>query len=114
MGVSSAGPASLRNTKAEPRIAENYFVQIGQETGVFGLALYLLVLGAATMQLWRRSNDRLAVGVLATFAGLIVINMLSHAWADDTLAYTSFAFLGFVLVKTSTKSENLAKLELKR
>lgn len=113
-GVGSAGPASQRNTKQTPRIAENYFVQLAQEAGVIGLALYIGAMTVIGAQLWKRREDRLAAGAFAALVGVALINMLSHAWADDTLAYTSFALLGFVIVKTSTKSENLAKLERKR
>jgi O-antigen ligase len=96
-GVGSAGPASVHNTKAEPRIAENYFLQITQETGWFGLFVYLAMLVIIGLQLWRLRGRRLALGLFAALLGTVVINMLSFAWTDDTLAFTWFGLAGLVL-----------------
>lgn len=41
-GPGTAGPASVYNY-GQVRIAENFFIQIGQEVGWFGLALFLLI-----------------------------------------------------------------------
>jgi O-antigen ligase len=109
-GVGSAGPASFRNRGHEARIAENFYLQIGQETGVIGIILFLGVLGAILRALWSKRSDIQVRAVLAGFVAILSINLVSHAWADDTLVYISFALLAFVLIKTSTKSENLAKL----
>ena len=40
-GPGTAGPASVYNSDHPARIAENYYVQIAQETGWLGLALFL-------------------------------------------------------------------------
>jgi len=96
-GVGSAGPASVHNTKAKPRMAENYFLQITQETGWFGLFAYLAMLYVVGMQLWKLRDQKLAVGLFAAFIGVVVINMLSYAWTDDTLAFTWYGLAGLVL-----------------
>lgn len=96
-GVGSAGPASIHNSKTAPRMAENYFLQITQETGWFGLFVYLALLGVVGMQLWKLREQKLALGLFAAFVGVAVINMLSFAWTDDTLAFTWYGLAGLVL-----------------
>lgn len=109
-GVGSAGPASLRNTKGEIRIAENFYLQIGQEAGVVGLILLMTVLGGLMKVLYRKRSDVFVRAALASFVGVLFINLVSHALADDILAYILFALVGFALIRTNTKSENLSKL----
>lgn len=96
-GVGSAGPASAHNTAAPARLTENYYLQIGQELGWFGLISYLAVTAGVGFQLWLQRRDPLALGLLAAFAGLFVVNMLSHAWADDTLAFIWWGLAGLVI-----------------
>lgn len=96
-GVGSAGPASVHNTAAPARLAENYYLQIGQELGWVGLLAYLAVSFAVGFQLWRQRRDPLALGLLAAFVGLFVVNMLSHAWADDTLAFIWWGLAGIAI-----------------
>ncbi len=86
-GPGTAGPASAYNTGHPVRLAENYYVQIAQETGWLGLGLFLAICLAAARMLWQRRRDALALGLLAALAGVSIINLFSHAWADDTLAY---------------------------
>lgn len=103
-GVGTAGPASVRNSKS-PRIAENYFIQIGQEVGLIGLALFITINIMVGWQLWQRHSNLLAQILLASLIGITVINMLSHAWADDTLALIWWGWAG-VAVGTAILNTN--------
>jgi hypothetical protein len=85
-GVGSAGPQSVYNDHPA-RIAENYFLQIGQEAGMLGVALFVTICVLAGKMLYERRADPLALVVFASLVGLSLVNLLSHAWADDTLAY---------------------------
>lgn len=96
-GVGSAGPASVHNTRSPARIAENYFLQIGQEIGWFGLFGLMALCAAVGFQLWQQRRDSFALGLLAAFIGLFIVNMLSHAWTDDTLAYIWWGLAGVVI-----------------
>ncbi|MEK7594282.1 MAG: O-antigen ligase family protein [Patescibacteria group bacterium] len=98
-GPGTAGPASVYNNK--PRIAENYFIQIGQETGWLGLAMFLLINAGVCYLLWLRRSDPLALGLFASLIGLTFINLLSHAWADDTLAYVWWGLAGIAMVSAT-------------
>lgn len=106
-GVGSAGPASFRNDNIPPNITENYFLQIGVESGVFGLLLFCLLIIIIAKELID-SQTYESTMILSLLVGLVIINMISHAWADDTLAYIFFGLVGLTLgSKNSTKSENL-------
>ena len=96
-GVGSAGPASVHNSAAPGRMAENYFVQIAQETGWFGLAVYLGMLGIIAQQLFYFRQSNLVKGLLASFIGLALVNFLSYAWSDDTLVFTWYGLTGLVM-----------------
>ncbi len=95
-GVGTAGPASVYNNK--PRIAENYFLQIAQETGWLGLSMFVLINAGVGYLLWSRRDDSLALSLFASLIGLTFINLLSHAWADDTLAYVWWGLAGIAMV----------------
>lgn len=97
-GAGSAGPASVHNNHP-PRIAENYFLQIGQEAGWLGLAIFIAIYYYVAKGLWERRNDPdgLPLILFASLFGLTLVNMLSHAWADDTLAYLWWGLAGIAL-----------------
>lgn len=106
-GVGVAGPASLRNNKRASNITENYFLQLGIEVGIVGLGLFLAVLFLVAVSLKSMNGRGYSYELLALLLGLAVVNMVSHAWADDTLAYIFFGLVGLNLgLKNSTKSEN--------
>lgn len=95
-GPGSAGPASLRNNKPE-RIAENYYLQLGQELGWLGLGLFLAINVLVAMMLWERRTDRLAKILLASFVGIAISNMFAHAWMDDTISLLWWGLAGIAL-----------------
>lgn len=93
-GPGTAGPASTRNTGHPARIAENYYLQLGQEIGVIGLVIFLAINCLVAIELWRRRTDNLARILLASLVGISFINLLSHAWADDTLSLLWWGLAG--------------------
>ncbi len=107
-GPGTAGPASVYNNHPA-RIAENFYIQIGQETGWLGLAIFLLINLGVGYLLWLRRADPLAFGLFACLIGLTFVNMLSHAWADDTLAYVWWGLAGIAMApykKDTTKPDH--------
>jgi O-antigen ligase len=103
-GPGSAGPASIYN--AQPgRIAENYYIQIGQETGWVGLALFVTIVAAVGYILWTRRQMTLALTLLAALVGISFVNLLSHAWTDDTLAYIWWGLAGIAIATPALKKE---------
>jgi O-antigen ligase len=95
-GPGSAGPASEYNNHPA-RIAENFYIQIGQETGWLGLLLFVTINAGVGYLLWLGRKSSLALALFASLLGLSLVNMLSHAWADDTLAYVWWGLAGIAI-----------------
>jgi len=93
-GPGTAGPASAHNTGQPTRISENYFLQIGQEVGWIGLVLFVGIYALLALHLWQRRGEPLARILLASLVGLTVINLLSHAWTDETIAILWWTLAG--------------------
>ncbi|MEO6513713.1 MAG: O-antigen ligase family protein [Candidatus Saccharimonadales bacterium] len=102
-GTGTAGPASAHND-GQVRIAEDYFVQIGQETGVIGAGLFIAICVTTGLALARRERDSLARVLLASLIGISVIGLFSHVWTDDTLAYLWWGFAGVALARLRERS----------
>jgi O-antigen ligase len=102
-GPGTAGPASVRNNHP-PRIAENYFLQIAQEVGWLGLLLFGLINVVVVRRLWRDRQKLLPQVLLASWVGLTLVNMVSHAWADDTLALLWWGLAGVALAPAILKA----------
>ena len=95
-GPGCAGPASYYGEN--PQISENYFVQIGEEVGVIGLGLFVVLLGLVGRELLRASSSRLLAKVLVSaLVGYVVIGLLLHVWADDPLSMIWWLLVGAVL-----------------
>jgi hypothetical protein len=105
LGPGSAGPASVYNTRCPARISENYFLQVGQETGWIGLTLFVLINLGVGYLLWLRRGHPLALSLFASFMGLTLINLLSHAWTDDTIAYVWWGLAGIAMAPGLNKEE---------
>lgn len=95
-GPGTAGPASVHNNHPA-RIAENYYIQIAQETGWLGLILFLAINILIALRLWDKQKDPLASLLLASLLGISFINLVSHAWADDTLSLLWWGLAGIML-----------------
>jgi O-antigen ligase len=95
-GVGSAGPQSVYNNHPA-RIAENYYLQIGQEAGLIGAVLFIAIIVLTGKALYGLRADPLALALLASLIGLSFVNLLSHAWEDDTLAYVWWGLAGISL-----------------
>lgn len=105
-GVGTAGPASFRNNHA-PRISENYFLQIGQESGWLAILLFVSINILVAKMLWAQRHDARARVMFATLAGLTIVNMVSHAWMDDTLSLLFWGLAGIVLSDAILKTERI-------
>lgn len=99
-GPGCAGPASFYETEG-PRLAENYFIQIAQEVGLIGLALFLAINALVLKKLYQHKDESVALALLAAFIGITVANLLLHVWADDTLAYVWWGMAGALFSRYS-------------
>jgi hypothetical protein len=96
-GTGTAGPASVHNTGHGARIAENYYLQIAQETGWLGLILFVLINVMVAVRLWKRRYEHLARLLFASLLGISLVNMFSHAWTDPTLSLIWWGLAGAAL-----------------
>lgn len=94
-GPGSAGPASFYNSTGT-NLSENYYVQIAQEVGLIGLGLFIAINVLVVRSIVRRSGI-LPAALVASFAGIALINLLLHGWADDPLALTWWALAGLYM-----------------
>lgn len=107
-GPGTAGPASEYNAPHAPRIAENYFVQIAQETGWLGLGLLLAIYVVVGRELYTKSKvSPLALVMFASLVGLTLVNMLSHAWVDDTLSFVWWGLAGIALAAPKSAKDEV-------
>lgn len=99
-GPGQAGPASFYNIDTEPRIAENYYIQIAQETGILGLILFILICGITARRL-ALAKEGNCLPILSALAGLAVASLLLHVWSDESVSYTwwAIAAIGIVTVQ---------------
>ena len=102
-GPGTAGPASVYNDHHPTRIAENYFIQIGQEVGWLGLFMFLLINAGVGYLLLVRRDDPLALSLFASLLGLSFIGFFWHVWTDDTLAYVWWGLAGIAMVPLAQK-----------
>lgn len=104
-GPGCAGPASFYNDKGGS-LSENYYVQVGQEVGVAGTALFVALSVLVGMSLWQRRSDTLALALFASLVGISLANLLLHIWADDTLAYIWWGLAGAVIADVPAQKKN--------
>jgi O-antigen ligase len=114
-GPGTAGPASVYNDAGSIRISENYFLQIAQEVGIVGLGIFLAICMFVGRALWFvRAWSILPVILLASLVGLSFVNLVSHAWADDTLAYMWWGLAGLTLGATVITDQKKKELHGKK
>jgi hypothetical protein len=94
-GPGSAGPATFYNTTGT-NLSENYYVQIAQEVGLIGLGLFVAI-NVLVMRCIVRRRGLLPAALVASFAGISLINIFLHGWADDPTALTWWALAGLFM-----------------
>jgi O-antigen ligase len=114
-GPGTAGPASEHNNHPA-RIAENYFLQVGQEAGWLGLGLFIAIVVLIGKSFWDRriEPNQLVIVMLSSLVGLIVVNLLLPAWTDDTLAYVWWGLAGITAASTAVTTQKTGKLSKKK
>lgn len=91
-GPGTAGPASFYSDTI--RIAENYYLQIAQEVGLFGLLLFLTICVLVFQRLYRQKDEFWPRILLVSFVGISVAGMFMHVWADDEVALVWWGLAG--------------------
>ncbi len=104
-GPGTAGLVSVHNENGG-LLPENYFVQVGYEVGVFGLMLFLALLGYVLWQLWQRRQDQIVQALIASFVGLFLMNLVLMTWANEAVACAWFMLAGAALVLKINKQKS--------
>ena len=108
VGPGTSGPASVYNHYRPARIPENYFLEIGEESGWLGLTLFVLINAFVGYKLWERRESPFALALLAALVGITFVNLLSLSWTDDTLSYIWWGLAGLAMA-ISPKTNLLKK-----
>jgi len=108
-GPGSSGPGSVYNHDRPARIPENYFLEVGEESGWLGLVLFVIINALVAVKLWQRRDSAFALSLLAALVGITVVNMLTLAWTDDTLSYIWWGLAGLAMVTPIVKNDSKLK-----
>lgn len=100
-GPGTAGLASIQNP-AGSFLTENYYVQVGYEVGIVGLAMFIALNVWLYVRLrWHMASSSLVPVLLAAFWGYFLINMLLHIWANEAVAAQWWLLAGIALGVTA-------------
>ncbi|MCE7936346.1 O-antigen ligase domain-containing protein [Candidatus Saccharibacteria bacterium CPR2] len=92
-GPGTAGPASAHNGEVT-RYSENYYLQITQEVGIIGLTLFLIINWLVMLNLWQQKSQTWPRVLMASFTGILVVNLFLHGWANEEIALTWWGMAG--------------------
>lgn len=99
-GPGTAGLASIQNP-AGGFLTENYYIQIGYEVGVLGLALFITLNVIVWRLLWQKRQSSLAIALLASAVAYVGMNMLLHTWSNEAVACQWWLLAGFAIGVTT-------------
>lgn len=94
-GLGTAGPAS--RLAGQGLITENYYLQLAVEVGLLGLASFIAWQALLAARFWQLRTHPAARALLGSLAGLAVVNLFLHGWADSTLALVFAVVAGLTL-----------------
>ncbi len=95
-GLGSAGPAVFHTGSG--RIIENYYLQVGYETGLAGMLAFIGLVGMVGYQLGRRlAASPMALALLGALVGISVTALVLPAWTDSTTALVFWILAGVTL-----------------
>jgi O-antigen ligase len=77
-----------------PLLPENWYLQIGIELGILGLALFLALLFSL---LWRLKTQSETREIFLIVLGLSIAGLLLHAWEDSAVAYSMWILAAMVV-----------------
>ncbi len=102
-GIGTAGPVTFA-TSEEVVISENWYIQITQELGLIGLALYMAFIFIAIRTAFREGTPVVAwLGVGLTFNAMFL-----HTWSSDfSLNMVFWTLLGLALFAPEFKNVSL-------
>jgi hypothetical protein len=95
-GLGSAGPAFFHT--GQGRIIEDFYLQVGYETGLAGGLIFILIILATARELAARAaRHDLALAAFAALAGISVVAIVLPSWADSSTALIFWTAAGSVI-----------------
>ncbi len=98
-GPGTAGLASIHTTNGS-NLSEDYYLQVGYETGVLGLLIFVGTQALLYVRLWPRRNTQLGLALLATFWAYLIINLVLQQWDNEAVAAQWWIVAGVLLAST--------------
>lgn len=102
-GPGTAGIVSLHSPNGG-HLTEDYYVQIGYEVGVVGLALFVALFGGAAWLL-RKSASPLGRSLLAAAGAYAAMGLLMHIWTNEAVATEWWLLTGIVLANITMTAQ---------
>jgi len=98
-GLGTGANTAARFEVKSGLLSENYYLQVGNETGVVSLGLFVLLVAVAARRLGahRDDGDLLSAAWRGVFLGLSAAAMLLHVWENLAVAWTVWIGVGLVL-----------------
>ncbi|MEA2646351.1 MAG: hypothetical protein QOE92_1434 [Chloroflexota bacterium] len=98
-GLATAGPQGERFGVEGHTIAESWFFQVGLETGLLGMVLYVSLLVMAMRELWARSKlgSSAATAAVCALSGLAFAGLVLHSFGDLHTAFAAWGLAGMAL-----------------
>jgi len=102
-GPGTAGLVSIHNPNGG-QLTENYYIQIGYEIGIIGMALFVGLNVWLFIRIWKRRD--IYTGILcASFVAYVLTNMLLHTWSNEAVAGQWWILAGMALAAGLGKNE---------
>lgn len=100
-GVGATNIASTYGKNSH--IVENYYLQTTVELGLVGACLFIILIVAVAVRLWRLRRDMIAAALLASLVGVLVVAMFLPAWGDETLSMLWWGLAGVIFIRNPKK-----------
>ena len=94
-GLGTAGPATFHG--ATIHIIENNYLQIGYETGLLGMALFIAIVGLFVLGLHQGNDRPIGLAASAAIIGVSITALVLPAWTDTATALTVWTVAGAAL-----------------
>ncbi len=99
-GPGTAGIVSIHNDKGG-RLTENYYIQIGYEVGIIGLAIFLSLLILVYREI-NNNKDNLSRALLSGLIAYSSMALIMHIWSNEAVA-TQWWLLAGIAIGLKTK-----------
>ena len=104
-GPGTAGLASVHTTEGA-NLTENYYLQVGYETGVIGLLIFVGMQVLIYIRLWPERHTYIGLALLTSFWAYVVINLVLQQWDNEAVAAQWWILAGMGLGMSMQRSKD--------